>query len=381
MSLDKLRDDIDRIDHELITLFKERMDVVSQIADYKKANHFPTLDKSREEAKVLALAKKLPDELSTYIYPLYDTLFEISRNYQHLHKTDHSPLYHEITQAIEQTPKMLKENPVVACQGIEGAYSGLASKKLFKHPDVQYFNTFEGVFSAIENGFCEYGVLPLENSTAGSVNAVYRLLQVHDFKIVKSMRLKIDHNLAVKNGVKQADIKEIISHPQALAQCAALIEKIGTAVKITPCENTALAAKLVATSERNDLAAICSTHSVARYGLDCLKRDVQDQSNNYTRFICMAKNLEIYPGADKTSIMAVLPHQPGALYKVLARFHALGINLQKLESRPMPDKDFQFKFYFDLETSIYSKEFAILMDSLDEICQEFKYLGSYLEVV
>ena len=381
MSLDKLRNEIDRIDDELINLFKQRMDVVAQVSDYKKENNLPTLDKGREEAKLLSLAKKLPNELSAYVYPLYDTLFEISRNYQHQHKTDHSPLYHEIKQAIENTPKMLKVNPVVACQGIEGAYSGLATKKLFKHPDIQYFNVFEGVFSAIKNGFCEYGVLPLENSAAGSVNEVYRLLQVHDFKIVKSMRLKVNHNLAVKKGVEKADIKEIISHPQALAQCSKVLEELGKDIKITPCENTALAAKLVATADRNDLAAICSYHSIGQYDLNCVARDIQDQANNYTRFICISKNLEIYPGADKTSVMAILPHTPGALYKVLARFHSLGINLQKLESRPIPDRDFEFKFYFDLETSIYSEEFAILMDSLGEICQEFKYLGSYLEVI
>ena len=381
MSLDKLRIEIDRIDDELISLFKQRMDVVTQVSDYKKDNNLPTLDRNREEAKMLALAKKLPAELSAYIYPLYDTLFEISRNYQHQQKADHSLLYNEIKHAIENTPKMLKDDPVVACQGTIGAYSELATKRLFKHPDVQYFTTFGAVFSAIANGFCEYGVLPIENSTAGSVNEVYRLLQVHDFKIVKSMRLKVDHNLAVRAGVEKTDIKEIISHPQALAQCSKLIEEFGNEVKITPCENTALAAKLVATAERDDLAAICSHISVTQYGLNCLASDVQDQANNYTRFICIAKNLEIYPGADKTSVMAILPHQPGALYKVLARFHALGINLLKLESRPIPNKDFQFQFYFDLETSVYSDEFAILMDSLDEICQEFKYLGSYLEVL
>ena len=381
MGLNELRDKIDKIDEELIKLFQQRMEVVEQVSDYKKENNLPTLDRPREEAKSLALAKKLPQELSAYVYPLYDTLFEISRNYQHQHQTDHTPLYHEIKSAIENTPKMLKEDPIVACQGTLGAYSSLASKKLFKHPDIQYFNTFEGVFSAIKNGFCEYGVLPLENSSAGSVNEVYRLLQVHDFKIVKSMRLKVDHNLAARSGASKAKIKEITSHPQAFAQCSKFIEELGKDIKITPCENTALAAKLVASSNRFDLAAICSYHSVAEYGLDYLARDIQDWTNNYTRFICVAKNLEIYPGADKTSVMAILPHRPGSLYKVLARFHALGINLQKLESRPIPDKDFEFQFYFDLETSIYSKEFAILMDSLDEICQEFKYLGSYLEVL
>jgi len=379
MSLTKLRDEIDRIDQEIVALFQRRMDVVSQVSDYKKENQLPTLDSSREDAKMSALAKLLPTELADYIYPLYDTIFEISRNYQNQRKGQHSPLYHEIKEAMEQTPKLLKTAPVVACQGIEGAYSGLAAKRLFKRPDVQYFNSFEAVFLAIENGFCEYGVLPLENSTAGSVNEVYRLLHAYDFKIVKSMRLKVDHNLAAKKGAELDKITEVLSHPQALAQSDGYLSTLD--IKATPCENTALAAQMVANSERDDLAALCSAHSVAQYGLDCLASDVQDQSNNYTRFICIAKHLEIYPGADKTSIVAVLPHSPGALYKVLARFQSLGINLQKLESRPIPDKDFQFKFYFDLETSIYSDEFAILMDSLDEICQEFKYLGSYLEVI
>ena len=381
MSLEQLRNEIDHIDDEIIRLFTERMTVVKNVSDYKLAHDLPTFDRRREEDKIVALAKKLPSELSRYAYPLYDTLFEISRNYQHQQSPLHSPLYHDIKQAMNETPNMLKVSPVVACQGTLGAYSGLASRKLFKHPDVQYFGTFEGVFSAIENGFCQYGILPLENSTAGSVNEVYDLLQQHDFKIIKSLRLKVDHQMAAKNGVKLADIKEIISHPQALAQCTKLIESLGPDIKVTPYENTALAAKTVAHSDRGDLAVICSAPSVAEYDLTSLAQDIQDQANNYTRFICISKNLEIYPGADRTSIMATLPHQPGALYKVLARFRALDINLLKLESRPIPDKDFQFKFYFDLETSVYSDEFAVLMDSLDEICQEFQYLGSYLEVI
>ncbi|MCL1949860.1 MAG: chorismate mutase [Turicibacter sp.] len=381
MNLTELRDEIDQLDLELIALFQKRMEIVTKVSDYKRENNLPTLDKGRESSKLLTLSQHLPEELSGFIYPLYDTIFEISRNYQHQRRRKPTSLYGEIFKAVETTPKMLKKNPVVACQGIEGAYSGLASKRLFKHPDVQYFSSFEGVFKAVEQGLCEYGILPLENSTAGSVNEVYRLLQLHDFKIVKSLRFKVDHNLAVKPGVKLEDIKEITSHPQALAQCSGLLDKLGKEVKVTPCENTALAAKIVAGSERQDLAAICSNISVAEYGLTAIEQDVQDQSNNYTRFICISKNLEIYPGADKTSIIAILPHHPGALYKVLSRFHVLGINLQKLESRPIPNKDFQFKFYFDLETSVYSEEFGTLINSLDEICQEFKYLGSYLEVV
>ena len=146
-------------------------------------------------------------------------------------------------------------------------------------------------------------------------------------------------------------------------------------------DNTAVAAQMVAQSGRKDVAALSSRACAELYGLDCLRSSVQDKGNNRTRFICISRNLEIYPGSDKTSIMMVLNHKPGALYKVLARLYTLGINVTKLESRPIPDREFEFMFYFDLETSIYSEEFVQLMCELDEMCEEFKYLGSYTEVV
>jgi chorismate mutase/prephenate dehydratase len=176
------------------------------------------------------------------------------------------------------------------------------------------------------------------------------------------------------------DIREIYSHEQAIGQCTEFLKKFPNA-KIIPVENTAIAAKMVAESEHAEVAALSSRNCEALYGLTCLAPSVQDTGNNRTRFICISKNLEIYPGADKTSIMMILPHKPGALYKVLARMYVLGINVIKLESRPIPDRDFEFMFYFDLETSIYSEEFVQLICELDELCEEFKYLGSYCEVV
>ena len=222
----------------------------------------------------------------------------------------------------------------------------------------------------------------MENSTAGSVKQIYDLMLRHSsFKIVRSTRLKIDHNLVAKKGTKLEDIKEIFSHPQAISQCSAYLEKLGKDVKITPCENTAAAAEAVAQSDRKDVAAIASHSCVALYGLERLAADIQDRSNNYTRFICISKKLEIYPGADKTSLMVVLPHRPGSLYQILARFYALGLNLIKLESRPLPDREFEFMFYFDLETSVYSDEFIRMVDDLSAVCEEFQYLGSYSEVI
>ena len=380
MSLDDLRNKIDSIDQKLLDLFEERMNVVSEIAVFKKANNLPTLDREREAEKLRSLGKINP-RIEPLAHTLFDTLFELSRSYQSTVRESSSGLYREISHAIENTGKLFPASATVACQGVEGAFSQIACERIFKRPDIQYLRTFDSVFSAIENGFCDYGMLPLENSTAGSVNKIYDLMQSRNFKIVKSVRLKIDHNLVAPGDVRLEDIREVFSHEQAISQCSGFLEQLGSNVKITRLENTAEAARKVAESGRKDAAAICSSNCVQLYDLNCLAKDIQDRSNNYTRFICISKQLEIYPGADRTSIMLVLPHRPGALYKALARFYALGINLIKLESRPLPDRDFQFMFYFDLETSIYSEEFAKLMEGMQEFCQEFKYLGSYTELV
>ena len=381
MNLEELRAEIDTIDDNLLQDFAQRMNVVGQIGLEKKSEGLPTLDPAREREKLADIVTKLPPEMEQYGYTLWSMLFEISRSYQSSLNPQPSALRKDIERAIADTQPLFPPAATVACQGVEGAYSQLACEKLFKHPQVMYFKTFESVFSAIENGFCDYAVLPLENSTAGSVKEIYDLMLSHSsFKIVRSTRLKVDHNLVAKKGTKMSDIKEIFSHPQAISQCAKFLDAM-PGVKITACENTAAAAEAVAKSERTDVAAISSYNCVELYGLERLAADIQDRSNNYTRFICISKKLEIYPGADKTSLMLVLPHRPGALYQILGRFYALGMNLNKLESRPLPDREFEFMFYFDLETSVYSDEFIRLVDDLDAICEEFQYLGSYSEVI
>lgn len=381
MNLEELRAEIDTIDDNLLQDFAQRMNVVGQIGLEKKSEGLPTLDSAREREKLADIVAKLPPEMEQYGYTLWSMLFEISRSYQSSLNPQPSALRKDIERAIADTQPLFPPAATVACQGVEGAYSQLACEKLFKHPQVMYFKTFESVFSAIENGFCDYAVLPLENSTAGSVKEIYDLMLSHSsFKIVRSTRLKVDHNLVAKKGTKMNDIKEIFSHPQAISQCAKFLDAM-PGVKITACENTAAAAEAVAKSERTDVAAISSYNCVELYGLERLAADIQDRSNNYTRFICISKKLEIYPGADKTSLMLVLPHRPGALYQILGRFYALGMNLIKLESRPLPDREFEFMFYFDLETSVYSDEFIRLVDDLDAICEEFQYLGSYSEVI
>ena len=379
MELSDYRQQIDDIDSQLLALFYQRMEVAAQIAGYKKAHNLPALDAGRERAKLQQIADAAPEDLREYAVSLYSLIFELSRSCQNRLLGVTSPLTAEIEQAIARTPQLFPEHPAVACQGVEGAYSQLACDRLFTMPNVFYCATFEAVFAAIEKGLCRYGVIPLENSTAGSVNAVYDLMMQHNFRIVRSVRLKIDHCLLAKPGTKE--IHEVFSHEQAINQCAEFLKSLGKDVRVTCCENTAAAAQRVAMSDRTDVAALSSRQCAELYGLTCLRYAVQDKGNNRTRFICISRNLEIYPGSDKTSIMMVLNHKPGALYKVLARLYTLGINVTKLESRPIPDREFEFMFYFDLETSIYSEEFVQLMCELDEMCEEFKYLGSYTEVV
>ena len=376
MDLNVYRKEIDQIDDEIVRLFQQRMDVAAKIAAYKKENGLPILQPARERAKLAEVSQKSREDMQSYMRVLYSLLFELSRTYQE--KGNRTELYRKIEAAIENTPRLFPQCATVACQGVEGAYSQLACEKLFKNPQIQYFRNFEGVFSAIEAGFCQYGILPIENSTAGSVKRVYDLMVKHNFSIVRSTRMKVDHCLLAK--ADHEEIKEIFSHEQAIAQSATFLKSLGN-VKVTVCENTAIAAQTVAMSERKDVAALSSRMCAELYGLKILKSGVQDEGNNHTRFLCISKNTEIYPGADKTSIMLILPHKPGALYKVLARLYALGINLLKLESRPLPERDFEFMFYLDLETSVYSEEFVQLMCEIGGICEEFKYLGSYSEVV
>ncbi len=380
MDLKKLRGQIDEIDDQLVELFAKRMDIAAAIGDYKKANNLPVFVPAREREKLKDVAEKAGPEMANYTRVLYSMLFELSRSYQSKRNDVLSPLYQQIRNAIENTPKLFPTAPMVACQGAEGAYAQIACEKIFQNPFIMYFKNFDGVFTAIEQGLCQYGILPIENSTAGSVKKVYDLMIHHKFSIVRTFRLKIDHNLLANPGADLKSIKEIYSHEQAINQCSAFLAKM-PGVKIIPVENTATAAEMVASSGRTDVAAISSRSCMELYGLISLATSIQDEGNNRTRFICISKNLEVYPGSDKTSIMMILNHRPGALYRVLARLYALGINVTKLESRPLPDRDFEFMFYFDLDTSIYSDEFVQLICELDELCEEFTYLGSYCEVV
>ncbi|MGI6577656.1 MAG: bifunctional chorismate mutase/prephenate dehydratase [Eubacteriales bacterium] len=378
MELIDLRKKIDEIDDRLATLFAERMQTVLQVAEYKRKTGTPLVDRSREREIIDRVTSQLPEPQHLHTKILFSTLFDLSRSYQMRQLSGESEIAKMIETALQNTDNMLPSKAVVACQGIEGAYSQIACDKLFSLPSIMYFNRFEGVFQAVEKGLCRYGILPIENSSYGSVVEVYDLMKKYRFHIVKSIKLQINHVLLSKPGCKLSDIKEIYSHEQALGQCSEFLKNID--VKVTVCENTAIAASMVASSPRNDVAAISSGSCAELYQLQVLSNKIQNSDNNYTRFICISKDLEIYPGANKISLMLAIPHRPGALYQVIAKFSALGLNLTKLESRPIPGSDFEFMFYLDMDASVYSPELIDLLGDLSNSPSTFIFLGSYSEI-
>ena len=378
--LEQLRGQIDQIDDKIIALFKERMQVSDKIALVKKEHDMPTLAPGRERAVLARVAEEAGEEFADYTESLFRTIMAASRSYQNIRSGKKSVVYESVKEALKNTPKLFPQRAMVACQGIEGAYSQIACDSIFKSPSIMYFKSFDNVFKAVESGMCQYGILPIENSTAGSVNTIYDLMLRHNFSIVRSARLKVSHNLLAKYGTKLSDVKEIFSHEQAINQCAAFLAGM-KGVKVTVVENTAVAAKMVAESGDPGVAALSSRFCAEHYGLQTLQANVQDQDNNYTRFICISKKPEIYPGADRTSFMMIISHKPGSLYNVLSKFYALGINLRKLESRPLPDREFEFMFYFDIESSVYAPEMEKLFLDLESESEEFRYLGTYNEVI
>ncbi len=379
MDIQELRKQINEIDAQLVKNFENRMHVALQIAQYKKENGLPVFDPARERDVLNRQTAAVGEEMAMYVKLLYNTLFDISRSYQQRYITRGSGLTNHIARAIEETPKLFPKQAVVACQGVEGAYSQQACDKLFALPSITYFKRFEGVFQAIDSGLCRYGVLPVENSSYGSVTEVHDLMRKYRFSIVRSVRLKIDHRLMAKPGVAVSDIREVVSHEQAIGQCSEFLKSL-KGVKVTVCENTAVAAQMVSQSDRRDIAAISAPVCAALYGLSILKTDISNSDSNFTRFICISKQLEIYPGANKMSLMLNVQHKPGALYSMIARFAALGLNLTKLESRPLAGTDFEFMFYFDLDASVYDEAALQLLSELDEGPETFTYLGSYSEI-
>lgn len=378
MDINELREKIDVINNEMQRLFDERMRVSAEIARYKRENGLPVIDRERERAVIHRAVMNSDEAIADYTRAFFTSVMNLSRSYQATLMPSDSGLATRIDAALDGTSAVFTRDATVACQGVEGSYSSVACDKLFPSSDILYFPRFENVFSAVEKGLCRYGILPIENSSHGSVGEVYDLMKKHNFHIVRSVRIKVDHVLVAKKGVKLSDVREIISHEQALGQCGQFLSAHPD-IKIGLSENTAIAARTVAESDRTDIAAIASRATASIYGLDIIESGISNVSGNYTRFICISHALEIYPGSNRISFMMNLPHVPGSLGDLLTRFSSLGLNLTKLESRPVPGSDFEFMFYFDIMASITDPNVKNLVCSLAREYERFALLGCYCE--
>lgn len=378
MELGQCRKEIDKINDEILELFIKRMEISKSVAEYKLKNSLPILNRAREREILHDMTVKAGETYENYVKVLYSVLLDLSRSYQGTIMSGSTEISGAVLTALETSPKMFPKNAEVACQGTEGAYSQIAADILFGLEKITYYKTFEDVFKSVRDGKCRYGVLPIENSTYGTVIEVYDLMKKYSFQIVRAVKVPIRHALLAPHGVKTEDIREVISHTQAIGQCSDFLA-VHPEIKVTAGTNTALSAEFVAKSGRNDVAAIASPACAELYGLDILSKDIQNAAINTTRFICISKDACIFPGANKMSIMLTLPHTPGSLYNTLAKFTAQGLNLTKLESRPIAGTDFDAQFYFDFEASPYDKKVLSLLDALSKECESFSFLGAYSE--
>ena len=373
MELTELREKINSVDEALLPLFLQRIKLADEVAKVKMEQGLPVYNAKRER-EILSWVTKESGEMDEYARLFYSNLFEVSRSRQFQLMTPEGKGL-----IPPEADEAFPSSAVVACQGIEGAYSQLAADKVFRFADIMFMKTFDGVFQAVEKGLCRFGVLPIENSAHGSVTKVYDLMRSHQFSIVRAIKLHIHHHLMAKKGTKLSDIKAVVSHEQAIGQCSIFLDGLKD-VQIRLCENTAVAAQMVAEGNDPGLAAISSEECAQQYNLDILKSQVQNTDNNYTRFIVIEKNLKVYPGSNKISLMFSLPNTPGSLGRVMARFSCSNLNLSKLESRPVEGTDFHYVFYTDLEASAGDPAVRRLIDGLGRELPMFVFLGAYQEV-
>lgn len=376
MNLEDIRDKIDDIDDRLKELIDQRMQLVTDVAKYKKANNLPILNAQRELDIINRVTEGQSELQAQYTSQIFTTMFDVSRSYQMMQLEKPSDMFSDL---VENTIDIFPSSATVACQGIEGANSQFACQRLFSRPEIKYVNSFEDVFNAVNNGNCEYGILPIENNIHGSVLAVYDLMKKHKCNIVRSVKLKLDHTLLGVDGASVNEIKEVYSHEQALAQCSDFLSNFDD-VRIIPCENTAISARMVRDFNDKSKASIATKNCAKLYDLSVVSTDIQNNDNNYTRFICISKQKIIFDGANRISLMFSIQHTPAALNSIISSFAAIGINLNKIESRPLSGTDFEFMFYVDIEANLKQPQVKTLLSSLSSKLDTFEFLGNYYEV-
>lgn len=374
--LDEVRKEIDEIDEKLLPLIIKRMDAAKKVAAIKKEHNIPVLNSQREEEILKEMGEK-GGEYASAVKIAYSTFMDISRALQHEILGSGEALRKEITAGCSEKGA---ENPRVICQGTEGAYSAKAAEMFFgdaSEYDRFFCKSFEEIFSSVASGEADFGVVPVENSTAGSVHENFDLIMKYRLYIAGSVDLPVCHCLCAAEGAELDTISDVISHPQGLMQCKEFTESHG--FNTISAENTAFAAERVSQSGRTDIAAICSEEAAKKFGLKILKKNIQSIPLNTTRFLIISKKLIIPENAHKISLIFSLPHVTGSLYRILGRFAVCGLNLTKLESRPVKSSGFSYLFYLDFTASVRDNETLNLLCALYDELPEFTFLGNFRE--
>ncbi len=353
--LDIARQEINRIDKEMAKLFCERMEAAENVAEYKKERGLPVLDATREEEVISRNSALVEDEvLRSYYINFLRNNMAISRSYQ----------------------SRLNSGMRVAFAGVPGAFAQVAAEKIFSKCNAVPYDSFKNAYEATVKGECDCVLLPIENSYNGDVGQVMDLAFFGSLYISGVYDIGVTQHLLAKKGTKLSEIKEVISHPQALGQCATFIKNHGFAT--TECSNTAVAAQLVATSDRTDIAAIASEEAANIYGLDVLENSINDSSSNTTRFAVFSPVKKNDCSKDKQFIMLfTVKNESGCLGKALSVIGDNGFNLRALKSRPTKELIWDYYFYAEGEGNINTPAGEKMLKELEAVCSHIKVVGSF----
>ena len=377
--LEGYRREIDRIDRALVELFLERMEATGQVGAYKQRKGIPVLDANREK-EVIAAKTAMTDDPARKadLAHLYEAIMAISRRQQrHLVKEGlEDPGYAAWVSDMARAREPV-QNPRVVYQGEPGCYSEEAAVGFFG-PDVNSKGCpwFSDVFQALEKGEADYAVLPIENSSTGSIRQVYDLLGQYRYSIVGEYEVKVEHCLMALPGVSMEDIRTVYSHEQGLMQSERFLDAHRDWTRV-PTLDTAGSAKQVAETGDRTAGAICSRRAAVLYGLNILVEGTNYNSANHTRFVVVSPVPELRPGRNKISALFHLPHQSGPLHEILTIFAVQGLNLLKLESRPIPGRSWEYLFFLEFSGDLTAPGMDGVLHELSQLASEMKILGNF----
>ncbi|WP_026661974.1 prephenate dehydratase [Butyrivibrio proteoclasticus] len=375
MDLQQLRVEIDDVDRQIVELFEKRMDIASKVADYKIATGKKVFDREREAQKIKAVRELASSDFNKVgVEELFSQLMSMSRKlqYQKLASAGASGRLPFIS-----IDSIDKAGSRVCYQGAEGAYSEMATKEFFgENVNCFHVETFRDAMSVLEEGSADYAVLPIENSTAGVVSEVYDLLTEYENYIVGEQIIEIRHCLMGIPGAKLSDIKTVFSHPQSLMQSSRFLNEHSNIQQIS-MKNNAFAARKVSEDKDITQAAIASRAAAEIYGLDIIKEGINQADSNSTRFIIVANQKVFLKGARKISLCLEIPHEAGSLYHIMSHFIYNNLNMTKIESRPIEDKDWEYRFFIDFEGNLEDSSVRNALRGLREEARMMKILGNY----